>query len=256
MSDAVLARRAAHVLRLVAGSAGPVGLSTVARESGIPKATCMRVLRALVDEQLLEFDEASRTYQVSFTLTALMADRTAAGGVVDRLRDELKRLTDVTHETSGIDLFVGSEVVVVLQQQGPRLISQSAKPVPRRLPPLRTSTGRAFLAWADEAVVERHLAALPSIERRRMRTELERSRSRGWAMAYEDLDPGAAAVAAPVRVDDATVCTVWIGGPTFRLTHDNIPDLAGHVVSSASRVTSIVRSDRLALERLAGPRAS
>lgn len=243
------------MLRLVVGSARPLGLSAVARETGIPKATCMRVLRALVDEQLLEFDEASRSYHVSFTLTALMADRTAAAGGLDRLRDELTRLTDATLETSGIDLFVGSEVVVVLQQQGPRLISQSAKPVPRRLPPLRTSTGRAFLAWAEDAVVRDHLAPLSRAERRRIREELDHSRERGWSMAYEDLDPGAAAIAAPVMIDDAVVCTVWIGGPTFRLTHDTIPDLARHVMESAARVTSIVRADRHALEALAGTRA-
>lgn len=251
MTDSVLARRTAVLFRIVASNAEPMGLSELARASGIPKATCVRILRALVDEQLLEVDPDTRHHRVSFAMIAMMADQATADGSIELLRAEVERLCEATSETAGIDLAVGDDVVVVLQIEGPMLISQTRAPVPRRLPLLTTSTGKAFLAWHDDAeYVERRLAGVVPAERRRLREDFAASRARGYAVAWEELDPGAAAIAAPVVVDGRVTCTAWIGGPTFRLTHDRIPELAVHVVDAADRVATLLRTGRARLADL------
>ena len=251
MTGAVLARRTAVLLRLVASSADPVGLSDLARASEIPKATCVRILRALVDEQLLEVDPDTRRYQVSFALIALMADRVHADGSFDLLPGEVARLSEATSETAGIDLLVGPEVVVVLQVEGPLLISQTRTQVPRRLPLLTTSTGKAFLAWhEDRSFVATQLDTVGRADRTRLIEEFTRSRELGFSVAWEELDPGAAAIAAPVFVDGRVVCTVWIGGPSFRFTPEQIPILATHVVDSADRLGTLLRTDRASLDGL------
>jgi IclR family acetate operon transcriptional repressor len=251
VTQSVLARRTAVLLRLVATSPEPMGLSEIARESTIPKATCIRILRALVDEQLLEIDTETRRYRVSFALIALMADRVQADGSIELLRRELIRLRTSTHETSGIDLLIGTDVVVVLQVQGPQLISQTNKPVPRRLPITRTSTGKAFLTWHHDPVpIDEALSALDTQVRTRLEEDLTVNRRRGYATAYEELDPGAAAIAAPVMLDHTMVCTVWIGGPTFRMTPAEMPALAAHVVESADRIATLLRTGRVSLDDL------
>lgn len=251
MTQAVLATRTAALLRLVASSPAPLGLSEISRESAIPKATCIRILRALVDQELLEVDPDTRRYRVSFALIALMADRVHADGSIELLRRELVRLGASTHETAGIDLLIGDDVVVVLQIEGPQLISQTSKPVPRRLPVLRTSTGKAFLTWHhDPTTADATVAALTAPEQARLDEELATNRHRGYAVAFEDLDPGAAAIAAPVMVHDTMICTVWIGGPSFRMTTAEIPDLATHVVESANRLAILLRTGRVSLDDL------
>ncbi|GJM38891.1 MAG: IclR family transcriptional regulator [Acidimicrobiales bacterium] len=251
MTQAVLATRTAALLRLVASSPAPLGLSEIARESGIPKATCIRILRALVEEDLLEIDPDTRRYRVSFALTALMADRVRADGSIELLRRELDRLRAATHETAGIDLLIGDDVVVVLQVEGPQLISQTGKPVPRRLPLLRSSTGKAFLTWHnDPSIAAAAVAALSPTERSRVAEEQATNRQRGYAVAFEELDPAAAAIAAPVLVHDAVICTVWIGGPSFRMTPEEIPVLATHVVESANRLAILLRTGQVSLDDL------
>ncbi|MEZ5245713.1 MAG: IclR family transcriptional regulator [Acidimicrobiales bacterium] len=251
MTQAVLANRTAAVLRLVASSPAPLGLSEIARESAIPKATCIRILRALVDQELLDVDPETRRYRVSFALIALMADRVHADGSIELLRRELVRLGSTTHETAGIDLFIGHDVVVVLQIEGPQLISQTSKPVPRRLPALRTSTGKAFLTWHhDPASTEVLTATLTAAERDRLDEELATNRRRGYAVAFQELDPEAAAIAAPVMVHDTMVCAVWIGGPSYRMTTTAIPELAAHVVESAHRLAILLRTGRVSLDDL------
>jgi len=251
VTQAVLATRTAALLRLVASSPAPLGLSEIARESAIPKATCIRILRALVDQELLEVDPDTRRYRVSFALIALMADRVQADGSIDLLRNELVRLGASAHETAGIDLLIGDDVVVVLQIEGPQLISQTSKPVPRRLPILRTSTGKAFLAWHhDLATAGAVVDTLTPAERAGLEKELATNRQRGYAVAFDDLDPGAAAIAAPVMVHDTMICTVWIGGPTFRMTPAEIPNLAVHVVDSANRLAILLRTGQVSLDDL------
>jgi DNA-binding IclR family transcriptional regulator len=257
MTGSVLARRTAALLRLVASNAEPMGLSELSRASDIPQATCARILRALVDEELLEVDPETRRHRVSFALIAMMADQASADGSIELLRAEVERLSDTTSETAGIDLAVGDDVVVVLQVEGPLLISQTRAPVPRRLPLLTTSTGKAFLAWHDDPdYVERRLAGVVPTERRRLREDFTTSRARGYAVAWEELDPGAAAIAAPVVVDGRVACTTWIGGPTFRLTHERIPELAVHVVDAAARVATLLRTGRARLHDLSAEPAS
>ncbi|MEQ8841833.1 MAG: IclR family transcriptional regulator [Acidimicrobiales bacterium] len=252
MSDAVLARRAASLLRLVASSAEPIGLSDLARTSAIPKATCVRILRALVDEQLIEIEPDTRRYRVSFSLIALMADRVHADGSFDLLAAEVGRLSEVTSETAGVDILVGSEVAVVLQVEGPLLISQTRTQVPRRLPLLTTSTGKAFLAWhTDPAFVDAQLDTVDQTDRIRLLDDFARSRDRGYSLAWEELHPGAAAIAAPVQIDGHVVCTVWIGGPSFRLTPEQIPILGVHVVDAADRLSTLLRTGRASLADLA-----
>lgn len=254
MTQAVLATRTAALLRLVASSPAPLGLSEIARESTIPKATCNRILRALVDEELLEVDPDTRRYRVSFALTALMADRVQADGSIDLLRRELLLLRRSTHETAGIDLLIGDDVVVVLQVEGPQLISQTGKPVPRRLPLLRSSTGKAFLTWHhDPSTAAAAVATLSLDERTRVEKERSTNRERGYAVAFEELDPGAAAIAAPVMVHDTMICTVWIGGPSFRMTPAEIPGLAAHVVESANRLAILLRTGQVSVDDLPSP---
>jgi IclR family acetate operon transcriptional repressor len=251
VTQAVLATRTAALLRLVASSPAPLGLSEIARESTIPKATCIRILRALVEEDLLEIDPDTRRYRVSFALTALMADRVQADGSIDRLRGELIRLGASTHETAGIDLLIGDDVVVVLQVEGPQLISQTGKPVPRRLPLLRSSTGKAFLTWHhDPLIATATIATLGPAEQTRVEKERSANRQRGYAVAFEELDPDAAAIAAPVMVHDTMICTVWIGGPSFRMTPADIPGLAARVVESANRLAILLRTGQVSLDDL------
>ena len=47
--------------------------------------------------------------------------------------------------------------------------------------------------------------------------ELERIRAKGFGIARNELSEGAAAIAVPVIVEDATEAAVWLGGPTDRL---------------------------------------
>jgi DNA-binding IclR family transcriptional regulator len=159
-----LVRKTAAVLRAVAAGGDGIGLSEVARAASVPKATCLRILNDLIHEQLVVLDPDSKRYAVGFGALSLV------GGVLDaesahvHIRHELRRLADVTEETSGLDILVGADVVVIAQVQGPSTIGYSPSGVPRTLETWNTSTGKVLLAQLDTKQLRKtHRAALDAV---------------------------------------------------------------------------------------------
>ena len=56
--------RAAAILRLLGKSEAPLGVNAIARELGLVPSTCLYVLRALADEELVAFDPDTKRYRL------------------------------------------------------------------------------------------------------------------------------------------------------------------------------------------------
>lgn len=247
MSEAGLVKRTIWILRAVSSSPDGMGLSDVARAAGIPKATCYRVLSVLEREGWLLLDPHSKRYRVSLGLLSVVGGLLDADGAYGHLRQILRELAEEAQETAGLDMLLAPNVMVVAQVPGPLLIGQTPGPVPRTLSVWRTSTGKALLAGLepDEVVHEfgADFAASPpngfvSVEE--FLASLENVRRDGYSSAYDEMEHGAAAVAAPVRIRDATPYAVWIGGPTYRVTQERIPELAEVVRKAAARLEQVL----------------
>lgn len=259
-SDAGLVQKTIWILRAVAAHSDGIGLSDVARASGIPKATCYRILGILEHEGWLTSDPETRKFQVSLGLLFLIGgllDQKSAHGHVQLV---LKELAEETQETAGLDQLIPPSVMVVAQVTGPFLISHRINPVPRMLPAWRTSTGKALLAWQDiDAVREEFADDFADGTSSKFATfdeflaELAAIRERGYSVAYNELEEGAAAVAAPVHVGKRTPYSIWIGGPTYRLTEERIPELAEKVVTAANKVSRVLEISRRSGDALPEP---
>lgn len=224
-SESGLVRRTIVVLRAVAAHPQGVGLSEIAREAGIPKATCYRVLTVLVKESWLTFDEDTRRYRVSLGLLSIVGGLLDSDGAYRHMRQVLSELAEETQETCGFDVLLAPNVMVVAQVSGPRLIGQTLKPVPRTQPVWSTSTGKVLLATLSREQVDAEYFA--EFEEKAppeaggytdFLGRLDAIRRDGYAYTVDELESGAASIAAPVRVGATFPYAVWIGGPTFRLT--------------------------------------
>ena len=71
--------------------------------------------------------------------------------------------------------------------------------------------------------------------------DLERVRSRGWALADSELEPGLIAVAAPVfAADGSVVASMSISGPTLRMTREVTHEYAQLLVEAAAETSAIL----------------
>lgn len=246
-NESGLVRRTIWVLRAVAAHPKGVGLSEIARESGIPKATCYRVLSVLERESWLTLDPDTRRYRVSLGLLSIVGGFLDGNGGYRHMREVISDLAAQTQETCGFDVLHPPNVMVVAQAAGPRLIGQTMKPVPRTQPVWATSTGKVLLAmldrqqWLDEYAedIERNAPkSLGGVDK--FLATLDEIRERGYAYSRDELEEGATSVAAPVRVGDSYPYAVWIGGPSFRLTAEWVEGVAPELLEASKKLGELL----------------
>ncbi len=157
MPNAPAIARAAAVLRLLGRSNVPLGVQAIARELGLVPSTCLYVLRALVEEELVRFDPDTKRYSLDagvLTLARGWLKHDKFTDFAQPLLDRLAREHGVT--MLGVQIFGLDHIVAVAVAQAGGL--QLSVQVGNRFPALLSATGRciaAFGGYADDELKAR-----------------------------------------------------------------------------------------------------
>src|SRR5512139_3547137 len=158
----------------------------------------------------------------------------------------LRALAQKSGETVDLELLVGSDVMIIEEVQGEHMLRVGVGDnVGSRYPAHTTSTGKLLLAGMSEAELK---AALPNklaaltpftvTDKQILRDQLDETRHVGWALSWEELEIGLAAVGAPITGRDGeTIAAVSISGPTARVDRSQLKNLAIMVVDTTKRIT-------------------
>jgi DNA-binding IclR family transcriptional regulator len=199
-----------------------VGLSELARRSGLPKATVHRLLHQMSGHGLVERTEdgyrlGMRLFELGHRSPRSRDLRLAALPILGDLRD-------ATHETVHLAVLDGTEVVYLeklVGHQGPPLASR----VGGRLPAHCTGVGKVLLAYASAKVVHavlqqplRRLTARTIIMPGLLTRELATIRRTGVAFEHEESTRGVVCAASPIMGPDGTaVAAMSVSGWADRL---------------------------------------
>ena len=202
-SKAPAISRAAAVLRLLGRSETPVGVHAIARELGLVPSTCLHVLRALVAEELVAFDNDTKRYSLDAGVLTLARHWLRR----NRFTDVAQPVLDAIGEAHGVTALgvrvVGIDhiIVVALAQSGHSL--QLSTQIGSRFPALISATGRCIAAFGghEEGEIEKRFRALrwdepPGYDQ--WRREVDATRERGFAVDDGNYIAGVTVVAAPV----------------------------------------------------------
>ena len=110
--------RAVAILRIVASRAEGLGLSDIASEAGLKKATVHRLLRAMQREGFVDQDEVRRTYRLGpemVTLGALAASRFSISKVA---AGSLMRLSAASQDSVYLSVPRGADSVILERIEG------------------------------------------------------------------------------------------------------------------------------------------
>lgn len=219
-----------------------VGLSELARRTGLAKATVHRIAQDLVAARLLAASpDGYRLGRGLFELgMRAAAERTLLEVAVPFLQDLFAR----TRETVHLGVLDGDQVVYVSKIGGHRQ-ARSPSRVGGRMPLYCTAIGKALLANSDQATIARILAGpLPRRTPRTivapglLRAHLEQVADQGVAYEYEESALGIVCVAAPIlSADDQPLAAVSVTGPATRFRPDAH---AASVRAAAAGVASIL----------------
>lgn len=196
-------------------------LSDLVRELGLPKSTVHRVLGTLHDLGVVAKEGDGR-----FVLGARMAvysrpARHVYTGLIAPFYMVAERIRDKHDETIQLGVLSGAEVTFVAfveTTQPVRLFTR----VGRRLPAYASASGKAILAFRDEAALRRVIdAGLHPItpvtisDEKQLRAELAEVRRSGGAREVEETSRNLSCFSAPVLdSDNAAVAAITACVPT------------------------------------------
>lgn len=220
--------RAAQLLVRVVESVQPPSVGELAVRAGLPKSTTSRLVGALERQGLVQrLGERGRLTAGPVLLR--YANRDVSATLVELAAPSLRRLADASGET--INLAVPTPLGVEhLAQVDSRHFIGSTNWLGRRVEYSTTAVGKVFAAFG---------AAPPELDHAIPDAVLETTRARGYAIAVGELEPGLAAMAAPVRdAGGETVAALSISGPDHRLTTPRIAELAPVLVAGADGLSA------------------
>lgn len=248
-SYAGTALKALAVFDVIAAADLPTSFKELMELCHLPRATLHRMLSALVESGLVQYDAASRTYWLGMRLLDLAGkiwERIDLSGAFAKEFDQLRTITGERVQTVALEGFQ----IVYLEERG---VLDEARPYytrGRRHPAYCTAAGKILLARLDPAELRRLVGAnamtaytprtittLPALQ-----LELALAHERHYAIDDEEIELGQRSVAAAILDHrDRAIAAIGLTGPAERLTVARCHAVAPELIAAARRITTALR---------------
>ena len=229
--------RAFRILEILSAADGPMPLSAIVQEIGLPKQTVHRILKQLESTWLVSRTAGSPGYECSSRVRQLAVNVLMQAGPAAARHAILQQLVDKVGETCNLTMLSGDDVVYLdrVETQWPlRMHLQPGSRVPLHC----TASGKLLLAFLPCAQRERLVANLPLrahsartiTDAAALHAELAETRRRRLGINNQENLEGMIAVAVPVMRNRSRACAaIAVQAPLARMTMDRllgfVPDL-------------------------------
>lgn len=234
--------RAITILEVLART-GESGVTELAGELGVHKSTAFRLVAALERRSLVEQQHGRGKYRLGTGILRLAGATTSRLDLVQESRGISRLLAQQVGETVNLAVLSDGAALYMDQAAGSSAL-QPHNWVGQRIPLHATSNGKMLLSGMDQSEVHGHVGELRRFTANTITSmqalgrELEEVRTRGYAIAVDELEVGLTAVAAPIRNGHGeTIASMSVSGPTFRIDARRLPQLAQAVMRAAEDVS-------------------
>jgi IclR family transcriptional regulator, acetate operon repressor len=231
--------RAAALLAVVVESNRPRTFTSLVDQLGLAKSTTSRLLQALERNRLVQRDR-SGCFRPGALFDQYAARRDPVRDLGELAQPALERLGELTGETINLAVPRGSSIVQVSQVDS-RYMLGATNWLGTDVPPHCSAAGKVFYACGVLPLPSGELTshAPGTLTRAQLERDLADISRLGWAVAWEELEPGLVAVAAPVRaVDGSVVAAVSVSGPVTRITRSRTAKLGALLVAETRSLSA------------------
>jgi DNA-binding IclR family transcriptional regulator len=238
------------VIRYLAGTGTPVGVTRIARDLELNSSTCFNILKTLVHEGIVNFDDATKTYAIGIGLVELAKGALEQASYVRLLRPHLEALAAEHAVTATLWQRSRDERVVLVDLADTSAAMRVHMTIGQRLPMYLAALGRCMAAYSDltEDQLRERVAALrwenaPSFEE--YYAEVRQVRDRGYAVDNGNYVKGVTTVsAAIVDASEHAIMALSAVGFSAQLNKTAIRQL-GEDLHARSRQVSRALSGRV-----------
>jgi IclR family KDG regulon transcriptional repressor len=217
------------------------GLTEIAQEVGLHKATTHRIVMTLLKSGYLDKSPDGQKYRLGLHLASLGSIVTSQMNLRQDSLPYMTQLSKKFEETCDLSIFDNGEVLYIEVLRSNHALNIAAA-VGQRLPAYCTASGKVFLAYLspDERVkyLSEPLTAytsktITSIEK--LNRQFEEILQKGYAIDDEGFEVGIRAISAPVfNRKEKVIAAVGIPSPTSRMSDKRIPEIATGLLETAA----------------------
>ncbi|OZM78176.1 transcriptional regulator, IclR family protein [Pseudonocardia sp. MH-G8] len=256
--------RAVAVLRCFDARRPELGISEIARLTGLSTSTTYRLLTAMQANHLVRPAPGKR-----YALGPLLVQLARSGAIPTTLRDAalplMTALRDEVDETIGLhEALPTGERIVVDQVESRQELRRTYTDIGVPLPLPHAAPGRAILSVLplrrqDELLSRpiRPVTPLTITDADVLRTHLARARARGWTVSRSERSPGICAVAAPIFDHAAhAVGALSASVPESRIDAARVEELGTRIKDVAWQISETLGATAAAVQitvEAAGP---
>lgn len=219
-------------------------LETLSRESGLPKATALRLLSTLCEQGYVNRDSSDR-YSLTLRMFSVGSRALSHVDLLDIASPVAEALRDSIGENVHIGILEDNRAVYVLKKESLYTIRMYSR-VGRSIPLHCSAIGKCLLASLSDEFVDSYVAS-EGLKRYTQKTicskdelkkTLEQVRLEGYAVDDEEHEEGVYCVAAPIRDSyGETVAAMSVSTPLFRLDKSKLEELYSKVRSSCDEIS-------------------
>jgi IclR family acetate operon transcriptional repressor len=241
--------RALRLLEALADGAGrgggDLGVTELARTTGLSAPTVHRLLATLVEGGYAARGDGSVRYRLGPRLFALAASaESTLASVRERVAPVMEELRDGLGETVNLAVLDRRHIVYIHQVESQRSV-RAFNRIGNRVLAHASAAGKVLLAHTPPATVEALLrggaletltpATLTSPEA--LIRELELVRSRGYALDLGEQDPEIICVAAPVQAAGLRpAAALSVSGPALRMQGLDLDRVGTQIIKALERI--------------------
>lgn len=245
VAGTALLGKACDIIEIIGRTPGAIGQAELSEQTGIPRATLYRILAALIARGLIRPDPVSQNYTLGFNFLELAQNAWSSSDLASIASVELRRLRDLTGETSYLAVQEGQHVLAL-----GRFESAHDKRSNARLGVLKpmhcTSQGKSILSHLSGAQLDTILSgdlqsftANTICDPEQLKAHLSIVRARGYAIDDEEIVLGTRCVGAAILDDSGRpLAAISVAGPTFRMPPERAEQLGKELAEAAKRISS------------------
>jgi IclR family KDG regulon transcriptional repressor len=234
-------RRAAQILDCI--SNGLNSVTDIAEKCGLSKSTVHRLLKALVESEMVMQDRTRHEYFLGYSIIKLISTPLATQEYLTNCASaEMDRLSEITGETVSLGIKMGMKSVnihVVTSKSDLKVDGANL-----RIRPVHIGVdGSVLLSQLDDYQVSnilnnirRELKDEPyKVNTEQLMARIQSVRRQGFAVGGSEATLGVTCISAPVR-NYALPTVLNLVGPEIRM-RPRVPNLVREVIESAARIS-------------------
>lgn len=237
--------RVCAILNAFSESTPTLTLTEISRRVGLPKSTTHRMLEALERQGMIIPDPQARGFQIGYQVIRWGTQALNSLDIRKAALPIMRSLAELTHETVVLSCRYGTTAIwlEVIESSYPvRLAMRIGQPLSLHA----GASAKVLWGFLSDDEIETILQQIDLTpiqpktitDRQSMRDELRAIRERGYATSFEETDPGAMGIAAPIFDHTGlTIAGIGIAAPISRIQYDAVPRIAPLIVDAGRQLS-------------------